>query len=162
TLEIASYLGRHGDLLKEAGQLQLAEKCFRALFDHREHVVASAIKNRGLGVAELYRRETEFVHLLKSGGRNQEADDVVRAGVIFWDKLATQHPDLPELQQVAARNHEAAGNPKRAVELALKAVELAPKDPAFLNTLASLLQRAGDPQQVIQVYEALAAQFPAE
>jgi tetratricopeptide (TPR) repeat protein len=144
TLEIERYLGRIGDSLKQPGQRQLAKKCFRAHFEHREHLVAAAIKNRESRFADMYRFQTVFVELLKSDGRNPEADGVVREGAAFWEKVAAEHPDLAELQHVSAQNHQAAGNAKRAVELARKAVALAPKNPAFLNTLGIAQYRNSD------------------
>src|SRR5262249_18764302 len=118
--------------------------------------------NRGATYRELHQDEKALADLDRATElRPRDAVPWIIRGQIYtarkqWDKVIAHFSKLVELDanNPAVRNHlawlldtcpdEKFQDPGKAVELAKKAVEMAPKEGTFCNTLGVAQYRAGD------------------
>jgi tetratricopeptide (TPR) repeat protein len=127
-----------------------------------------ALVNRGLAYAKLGKSEEALADLGKvtelypqwdAGwiqranvyAQRQEWDKALKEyskALAIWSKVIAQNPQDPERHNnqawaLATHAEPRFRNPRRAVELAMKAVELAPKAETYWNTLGAAQYRAG-------------------
>ena len=134
-------------LLKDAGRIQEAETACRQGVAIHEKLVAEFP-----AVAE-YRSRL-------SANLGELAENLLQQAK--WDYAIAVHTDAIQLQPGKSTTYNALAwllatcpdqqvwKPARAVELATKAVELAPKDGAYWNTLGAAHYRAGDYRAAIE------------
>jgi serine/threonine protein kinase/predicted Zn-dependent protease len=125
-----------GDALRKQGKLDEAAAAYRAAI---ELSPGWAAHYRKLGLA------------LAGQGKVDEAIAVLKKALAVAPQDADSHN---ELAWVFATCPDAKfRDPGQAVALAKKAIELAPKSPAYVNTLGVAHYRAGDPKAAIAALE---------
>jgi WD40 repeat protein/serine/threonine protein kinase/Flp pilus assembly protein TadD len=138
-----------GRLYTNIRQPKEAEKAFRQAIALAEQL-DSDFPNQGYvgWMANEYRL---LAMLLSANGRPEEADKAYRKLLELAPQSAADHNNLAWL--LATCPDAKFRDPKRAVELAKKAVELAPKEGNHLNTLGAANYRAGDWKAAIAALE---------
>jgi WD40 repeat protein len=130
--------------LGQTGRLEEAQKHFR-------QAIALWVKLGAPYQTDLGRCQSDMGHLLVANGRFDEAEKAYRNFIQIAPQNPSGHNNLawllatcPELQ---------FRDPKQAVELAKRAVELAPTVGQYWNTLGVAHYRAGDEKSAIEALE---------
>jgi tetratricopeptide (TPR) repeat protein len=157
-------------LLETNGKTQDAEDARRRLIDFYEKL---AIGNSKMPEPRdrLARSHYTLAEMLAQKKRPQEAIEEYRQAIAGWEKLAADFRDKPEFRVYTARMavvlsavnntawrlatdaNPANRDPGWAVELAKLAVERAPGNGVFANTLGAAQYRAGDWKEAIAALE---------
>ena len=146
-----------GQVLERSGKTEAAETEYRqAITLYNAH--QKSYDEHTAGNPERTTGYLEFAEFLARTGRLVEAQGLHRKGCDVLEKSLKLQPDdavgYNELAwRLAASPIEQFRDPARAVELAKKAVELAPKDGNSRNTLGVSQYRAGDWQASIEALE---------
>jgi tetratricopeptide (TPR) repeat protein len=143
-----------GRLFRTTGRIQEAEPVYRQAVENQKILVAEA---PGQAPGRPY-YQSQFVGILcdlalvlSQSGQAQQAAEVVNQLLEIQPISAAEGNGLAWF--LATCPDEKLRHPRRAVELARKAVELEPKSRSFWNTLGAALYRAGDWRAAIQVLE---------
>jgi tetratricopeptide (TPR) repeat protein len=139
-----------GHLWTTTNRLPEAEQAYRravALQADR----AAWFPDKPIGGAERARAYLGLAQLLSTTGKPDEAAALFRESLEIRPTTAMDHNNLAWMLAGAADAR--FRQPARAVELAGKAVELAPKEGTFRNTLGAAYYRAGDWKSAVAALE---------
>ena len=130
-----------GRVLRSDGRPTEAEEEFRRALVVCEKMEAEGLTN-GLSPGEIVGHYQDLVELRDAAGRRQDAIAASQTLLELAPKDSKVHNNLA--WWLATCQEPRPRDPARAVELARKAVELAPKQGMFWNTLGVAQYRAGD------------------
>jgi tetratricopeptide (TPR) repeat protein len=152
--EVAHNYWLLGGLLKETGQVQEAERAYRQALLIHEKLVADFPKS-GEYRARLGVNYEILGGFLRGRARAEEAVESYRAARDVWEKLVADFPGNAAYYnnfawRLATSPDSDLRDPSRAVALARRAIELAPEQPMFWNTLGVARYRAGDWRAAIE------------
>jgi serine/threonine protein kinase/Flp pilus assembly protein TadD len=133
-------------------RLAEAEASYRKAFGTILTVPASYLANpvrNGEGSAVIH----NFVNFLRSGGRRQEAEAIVRQAIEFYGKLVASRPEFAGFKLERARQYanlagllQDEGKDQEADEAYRRVLELAPESAMAHNNFAWLLATRPDPK----------------
>jgi len=136
-----------GRLLVATNRPAEAEKAYRkAIAVHEERL--AKFPEQSVQESERAVSYFDLAMLLVATGRPREAEENFRKGLGINPKSAAAHNNFAWLLATSA--DPKVRDPAGAVELAKKAVELAPKDGTFWNTLGVAHYRAGDAKAAVE------------
>jgi serine/threonine-protein kinase len=139
---------RLAQLLPATGRTREAEQAYRQAISRFEKLVADSPTDRTLRLL-LAQGYDYLAGVLRMDGQSHEAEQAFRQTLALREQLAADFPenaaDQNNLAWLLATCAEVQfRDPVRALRLAEKANELAPKDGAYLNTLGVAHYRNGD------------------
>jgi tetratricopeptide (TPR) repeat protein len=133
---------RLGDVLRRTGRLPEAEAAYERSISLYERRLAEVPDHADRTRMEVVLSYVGYAQLLVSTGRHQEAEQAYARLLELNGKSATAHNNLAWLLATSADANVRDGS--RAVEVARKAVELAPQAGHIWNTLGAAQYRAGE------------------
>jgi serine/threonine protein kinase len=141
---------RLDDILATSKRLPEAEKAYRRAVELQDKCVAR-FPDQPVYAAERAASYFGLAQLLMGTGQAKEVEDLYRKGLQVQPLNAQAHNDLAWMLATAADPKARA--PARALELAQKAVALAPEVGTFWNTLGVAHYRAGDWKAAVAAFD---------
>jgi serine/threonine protein kinase/Tfp pilus assembly protein PilF len=139
-----------GGILATSKRLPEAEKAYRRAVELQDKCVAR-FPDQPVYAAERAASYFDLARLLTDAGQAKEVEDLYRKGLQLQPTNALAHNNLAWMLAVAPDPKVRA--PARALELAQKAVALAPKVGTFWNTLGVAHYRAGEWKGAVAAFD---------
>jgi serine/threonine-protein kinase len=187
---LASKHNNLANLLQTGSQLKESEVAYHEVLAIQEQL-AARFPNEPQYRLELARSHHNLAHLLETTGRREEAARSYQKAIAIKTQLAADFPGEPQYRQSLAVTHHSLGNLlvdagqlqeaekeyQNALTIQKELVAQYPKDPnaplyrknlaESLNSLGTLLQATGRPEEATKAYQdalamkkQLAAEFP--